>query len=108
VLGLYGFQMVRDPHAQLYRRVIEAIRSVKMESRRRILEEVLTLGVGVEIEAEAAGFASQGEAAVFGSVLHELLSSQVTCNSFSELKLRLRPEGAEFGWQPKLGYEPVV
>ncbi len=105
-LTLHGFQLGKDAGAR--RAAIDALRSLESGRKRRILEGVLSRGVALEVCAEESGFASVGDAALFGAALDEFLAAHLTFNSFSELVLRLEPSGKELAYGPTVGSQRVI
>jgi type VI secretion system protein ImpG len=109
MLALYNFVAEADEQVGLANRLrIEAIREVQATPARRILDGALVRGVHIGLELDEKGFASRGDAFLFGAVLEELFAQQVTLNSFSELGVTLQPSQARFSWNPRTGFRPLL
>jgi type VI protein secretion system component VasA len=55
------------------------------------------------VEVEQSGFASEGDAYIFGAILHGFLSNQAELNSFADLLLVLLPSNTSFRYSAELG-----
>ncbi len=99
-LSLYNFQE-RSDHQQgrANRARIEAIQSVSSKTVTRVVTGATLRGSLFRIEVEQASFASEGDAFLFGSVLHRLLGDQTGVHSFVDLELILMPSEVSFRWK---------
>ncbi len=109
LLELYDFGASRGAErGRPKRRCAEAIHSVLTGKVRGIVDGDAMLGRGMSVELQEEGFASHGEAFLFGSILNELFVSSVTMNSFVDLMVRLLPSKSILAWKPTRGTYPVV
>jgi type VI secretion system protein ImpG len=84
-----------DARAQRAR--LGAIRSVCVETVTRVVGGVAARGSLYRVELEQAGFASEGDAYLFGAVLHRLLALDAHVNTFADLQVTLTP--TQLGWR---------
>jgi type VI secretion system protein ImpG len=109
LLELYDFGAFRGAErGRPKQRCAEAIHSVQAGNLRGIVDGDAMLGLGMSIELQEAGFASHGDAFLFGSILNELFAASVTMNSFIDLMVRLLPSKNILAWKPTRGTHPVV
>ncbi len=109
LLALYNFVAEADEQTGLANRLrIEAIRGVTATPARRILDGALVRGARLDLELDERGFASRGDAFLFGAVLDELFAQHVTLNSFSELGVTLQPSQAKMAWTARSGHRALV
>lgn len=85
----------------------EAIRQVRTEPARRIIDGIPASGFRTTLTLEQGAFASFGDAFLFGSVLQALFSSETPLNAFHQLVVSLHPSGREFSWDPITGSQPI-
>ncbi len=106
---LYNFQVQSD-HASARSNAlrIQAIRKVQSSSARRLFQGAPIRGVRSTIELDESGFASQGDAFLFGMVLDEMFASSVSINSFHELAVALVPSQVGFSFPPRNGRRVLV
>ncbi len=103
LLSLYNFQEGSDHRkGRANRARIEAIRTVSSKIITRVVHGAAVRGTLFRVEVEQAGFTSEGDAFLFGSVLHRLLASQSEINTFADLELMLRPTQLRFRWKMEL------
>ena len=109
LLHLYNFPAAAEHQAgRANQRRIDAITRVHARSIKRLLEGSPVRGCQMTIELDENGFASRGDAYLFGAVIDELAASHVTLNSFNELILRLQPSLVEYRWSPRNGNRPIL
>ncbi len=109
LLSLYNFIGQADEQAgQANRLRIDAIREVRSTPVRRIIQGSPVRGVRFAVELDENGFASRGDAFLFGGMLDELLAQHVTINSFTELVILLQPSQGEYTWTARSGRRPIV
>ena len=82
---------------------IEAIRHVRVESITRVIGGVGARGSLYHIDLEQSGFASDGDAYLFGAMLHQLFALDERVNSFADLRLRLLPSALEWRYNAEFG-----
>ncbi len=96
-LSLYNLQETADKLAgRTNRKRIEALRAVRAETITRVVRAAVVRGTLYRVEAELSGFASEGDAFLFGNVLHGLLANQAALNTFADLELTLLPSKLAF------------
>jgi type VI secretion system protein ImpG len=109
LLALYNVVAEADePAGHANRMRIEAIRRVVAAPARCLLDGGLVRGLRLDVELDERGFASRGDAFLFGAVLDELFAQHVTLNSFSELGVTLQPSQARMSWKPRTGHRPLL
>jgi type VI secretion system protein ImpG len=109
LLDLYNFQAFVDQQTGRANRLrIEGIHASESSSVRRVVGGAPLRGSRILLDLEEANFASFGDAFVFASVVEELLASQVSINSFSELAVRMRPSQREYVWPARNGGRALV
>lgn len=81
---------------------VEAIRKVSVRAATRIHRGAPVRGSLFELELEQTGFASEGDAYLFGSVLHRFFALGAPLNSFADLRLVLLPTKLPFRFQAEL------
>ncbi len=103
LLSLYAASDRTDHAAsRVHRARIEAIASVRAETVTRVVRGVAAHGSRYDIELDQSGFASEGDAFLFGSVLHQLLAVDARLNTFADLRLSLSPSGSQFRYDAEL------
>jgi type VI secretion system protein ImpG len=109
LLSAYDFPSFVDQQAGRANQLrIEGLRSVEASEARRLLGGAVVRGTRLRALLDEAHFASPGDAFLFGSVLDELLASQVPVNAFVELAIRLDPSHREYAWTPRNGTIPLL
>lgn len=109
VLEVYNFHaLVEHQSGRANRLRVEAIRAVTTRAVTRLLANTPVRGVHTNIEMEEANFSGRGDAFIFGSILDELLATQVSMNSFDELSIKLQPSQAEYKWTARSGRQPIL
>jgi type VI secretion system protein ImpG len=78
---------------------IDAIRSVTSKQITRVVRGAAVMGTLYTIEADIGGFACEGDAFLFGSVLHRFMQGQATLNEFADLQLVLAPTNINYRWR---------
>jgi type VI secretion system protein ImpG len=102
VLAAYNFQERFDhPTGRINRARIAAIESCTRGPVTRVLEGAAVRGLGVGLTVREDGFASAGDAFLFGCVIDAMLAMQTPLNSFSELNMTLAPGNLGMRWQPR-------
>jgi type VI secretion system protein ImpG len=104
LLGLYNLQSLSN--IQLGRsneRQIEAVRKLQRETVTRLVYGIPVRAVRTRIELDETGFASAGNAFVFGAVLNSLFGSLASLNSACEVMITLAPSKAEYAWPVQIG-----
>ncbi len=102
-LSLYAASDRTDYAAsRVHRARIDAIQSVHAETITRVVKGVAAHGSLYDIELEQTGFGSEGDAFLFGSVIHQLLAVDARLNSFADLRLTLSPSGSQFRYDAEL------
>ena len=81
---------------------VEAIRKVSMRATTRIHLGAPVRGSLFELELEQSGFGSEGDAYLFGAVLHRFFALGAPLNSFSDLQLVLLPTKLSYRFQAEL------
>ena len=108
LLGLYNFPDTVDVQLGRANRLrVEAIRSVKMDAAKRLLDHIPTRGVRTRLEIDETAFAGLGDLHLFGCTLDAFFASQAPVNTFHELVVVAHPSGATLEWTPRSGIEPV-
>ncbi|MFP2923987.1 type VI secretion system baseplate subunit TssF [Pyxidicoccus sp. 3LG] len=108
LLDLYNFHALTDNLAARTNRLrINALRTSQTRSGTRFLEGVPVRGNRTTLELDESGFLGVGDAFLFGCVLDELLSTNVTLNAFHELAVRLHPSQTEYTWSPRNGAKMI-
>lgn len=103
LLSLYGPQEHSDfAEARVKRAKIDAIRSVQVESITRVIAGVAARGSLYRIELDQSGFSGDGDAYLFGSVLHQLLAIGAQLNTFADLRVTLVPSAVEWRFLAEL------
>ncbi len=103
MLSLYNFQERFDlPLGRVNRARIDAIRSVSSKQITRVVRGAAVMGTLYTIEADLDGFACEGDAFLFGSVLHRFMQGQATLNEFADLQLVLAPTNIHYRWRTEL------
>lgn len=109
LLDLYNFQALSDElAARANRQRINAVSASDCRPVTRFLEGAPLRGTRMVLDVEESRFTGPGDAYLFGAVLHEVLASNVTINSFNELVLRLQPSQTEYPWPPRNGSQPIL
>jgi type VI secretion system protein ImpG len=104
LLELYNFHALTDNLAGRANRLrINAVRAVEVRPGTRFLQGIPVRGNRMTVALDETSFAGAGDSFLFGCVLDELLSANVTLNAFNELVLKLRPSQVEYTWQPRNG-----
>ena len=108
LLDLYNFHALTDNLAARTNRLrINALRASQTRSGTRFLEGVPVRGNRTTLELDESGFLGVGDVFLFGCVLDELLSTNVTLNAFHELAVRLHPSQTEYTWSPRNGAKMI-
>ncbi len=87
---------------------IEAIREVRMNAQRRMMDGASVAGVQTQIVLDESAFASTGDAFLFGSALEHLLVSETPLNAYHQLRVTLHPSSQEFLWTPRTGTQAIL
>ena len=97
MLSLYGLPEQSDlAEARSKRAKIEAICSVRVETITRVVGGVAARGSLYRVELDRAGFASDGDAFLFGAVLHQVFALDAQVNSFADLCVTLSPSALQW------------
>lgn len=105
-LHLYNPQEQTDhPAARTHGRRIDAIRDVRARTITRVVRGAALRGTLYHVEVEREGFASDGDAYLFGAVLHAVLDSQASLNTFADLELSLTPTRQSFRFHGDVDHE---
>lgn len=108
ILGLYNLHESVDVQLGRANRLrVDAIRTVRMEPAKRLIDHIPTRGVRTTLELDETAFASLGDLYVFGCTLDEFFASQAPINTFHELSVLAHPSGRSLSWTPRSGIEPV-
>ncbi|RKG84539.1 type VI secretion system baseplate subunit TssF [Corallococcus terminator] len=108
LLDLYNFQALADNLAsRASRQRVDAVQALNAKPVTRFLEGAPLRGSLTTIDVDEKNFQGVGDAFLFGCILDELLASNVTINSFSELNVRLHPSQTEFSWRPRNGSQRI-
>jgi type VI secretion system protein ImpG len=103
MLLLYNRQEEVDfPAASANRARVDAIRSVRMRPTTRVQRGAPVRGALFEVELDSRGFSSEGDAFLFGSVLHRFLALGAPLNGFADLHVVLLPTRIDFRWSAEL------
>jgi type VI secretion system protein ImpG len=109
LLDLYNFQAFVDQQTgRAHRLRIEGIHASESSSVRRVVKGAPLRGSRILLDLEEANYASFGDAFIFACVVDDLLASQVSINSFSELAVRMRPSQREYVWPARNGGRALV
>lgn len=107
LLRLYNVQERSDQQlGRANERRIEAIRDVSVVATRLVRNGVAVPLLRINVEVEESGFASIGDAFLFGSVLDELFVSEAPINMHCQLTVLLHPSRRELQWQARTGTQP--
>ncbi len=103
LLSLYNFQE-RSDHGKgrTNRARIEAIQTVSAVTIMRVFGGAAVRGTLFRVVVDQTGFASEGDAFLFGSVLHRVLGNYGEMYTFADLELVLAPTQLSFRWQMEL------
>jgi type VI secretion system protein ImpG len=97
LLSLYCAQAGTDtPTARANQQRIDAIRSVSATAITRVVRGAAVLGTLYEIGVDQESFEGEGDAFLFGSVLHRVLGLNERMNSYADLALTLHPSRAVY------------
>jgi type VI secretion system protein ImpG len=103
MLLLYNRQEDVDfPAASANRTRVDAIRSISMRPTTRVHRGAPVRGALFELELDSRGFTSEGDAFLFGSVLHRFLSLGAPLNGFADLHVVLLPTRLDFRWSAEI------
>jgi type VI secretion system protein ImpG len=103
MLLLYNRQEDVDfPTAAANRARVEAIRSIGMRATTRVHRGAPVRGALFEVELDGRAFTSEGDAFLFGSVLHRFLSLGAPLNGFADLHMVLLPTRLDFRWSAEI------
>jgi type VI secretion system protein ImpG len=103
MLGLYGAQERSDyAGSRVNRARVDAIRSIRCESITRVIGGVAARGSLYRVELEQSGFTSDGDAYLFGAILHGLLATDAHLNTFADLRVTLHPSALEWRFDAEL------
>lgn len=109
MLSLYNFQQGVDVQSgRLNAQRIEAIRSVAVSPAQRLLRGVPVNGIAVNLELDEGGFASHGDAYLFGCALYSFLREYTTINSFLTMSAELHPSTATLAWEAGWGSKILI
>jgi type VI secretion system protein ImpG len=98
-LSLANLQERTDqPVGRANRARIDALRSVRVSTVTRVMRGAAVRGTLYQIDVDEAGFDSEGDAFLFGSVLHQVYASTAPVNSFAEIEFTLKPGNLSFRW----------
>jgi len=84
-----------------------SVRSIKSKLEQQIIDRMPVRGFHTHVEVEESGFASVGDAFLFGCALNWLFATEVPINSYHRLTVGVHPLGVEFTWPPTTGTQPV-
>jgi type VI secretion system protein ImpG len=98
--GLHDRSELADRRAQRAR--IAALRSVQVETVTRVIGGVVARGSLYRVELDQAGFGSEGDAFLFGAVLHRVLALDALVNTFADLHVTLAPSQRSFRYAAEL------
>jgi type VI secretion system protein ImpG len=103
MLLLYNRQEDVDfPAASANRARVDAIRQIRMRPTTRVHRGAPVRGALFEVELDSRGFTSEGDAFLFGSVLHRFLALGAPLNGFADLHMVLLPTRVDFRWSAEL------
>jgi type VI secretion system protein ImpG len=103
MLLLYNRQEDVDfPAASANRARVDAIRQVRMRPTTRVNRGAPVRGALFEVELDSRGFTSEGDAFLFGSILHHFLALGAPLNGFADLHVVLLPTRVDFRWSAEL------
>lgn len=109
LLSLYNLHEEADHQlGRTNARRVDAVREVTTRSSRRVVEGIPLPGFATRIVLEDAGFASFGDAFLFGCAIDSLFASEAPLNLFSELRIELHPSTREISWTPRTGTQPLL
>ncbi|MFF7710113.1 type VI secretion system baseplate subunit TssF [Pseudomonas sp. NPDC007930] len=83
---------------ELNRRRLAAILAVRHQLLQRYEQGLLLRGVGIEVTLDGNGFSGEGDVCLFGEMLHRFFALYADMNLFTELTLRVQPEGKTLRW----------
>lgn len=100
IMWSYNHQArLHSAQGQANQQLSDAIRSVESHAYTGFVQGSPTRGRACTIELKEQDL-SEGQAFIFGQVLHELLSDTVALNTLHRTHLRLHPSGRSFTWCP--------
>jgi type VI secretion system protein ImpG len=103
MLLLYNRQEDVDfPAASANRTRVDAIRAIRMRATTRVHRGAPVRGALFEVDLDSRGFTSEGDAFLFGSVLHRFLSLGAPLNGFADLHVVLLPTRLDFRWSAEI------
>jgi type VI secretion system protein ImpG len=103
LLSLYCLHAGTDtPAARANQLRIEAIGRISHEPVTRVVKGAAVLGTLYQLEVEQERFESEGDAFLFGSVLHRVLMLNERLNSFADLSLTLLPSRLAYRWHAEI------
>jgi len=95
--ALLAIHLAQTPLEHAARRAAEAqreaMRSVHAQSTVRLVGRAAAAGTRYGVELAESGFCSEGDAFLFGRVLHALLTIDARVNTFADLVCTLQPSG---------------
>jgi len=104
MLEIYNFPAVTDRQAARANQLrMQAIKSIRVRPTDRLYRGAPVRGIATEIELDEGGFAGEGEMYLFASILHEMLASYVSLNSFTQLSVTGTNTRVVYRWEPKSG-----
>ncbi len=81
---------------------IDSLKSISVNNTERLLKGYLIRGQKIELVADGAGFASNGDLYLFGELISKVFSQFCDINSFVELIITNENTGEQLTWQPNL------
>lgn len=104
MLEIYNFPAVIDRQAARANQLrMQAIKSIRVRPTDRLYRGAPVRGIATDIELDEGGFAGEGEMYLFASILHEMLASYVSLNSFTQLSVTGTNSRVVYRWEPKSG-----
>jgi type VI secretion system protein ImpG len=104
-LGLYNLHAAaRHQLGEAHDRRVRSVARVSPSQVTHTLERAVVRGTRIALELEEGGFASAGDAFLFGCALDEIFAHQAPLNSLSELEVKLLPSSVKHRWSPRNGH----
>ncbi|OLQ90628.1 type VI secretion protein [Vibrio panuliri] len=109
VLRAYDFKALVDRQAErVSRRRLEAIQKIESKPVDKILRGLPVRGLQSTLYIDQAGFGSEGDLFLFGSVLSHFFALYASINSFHELHVVNITNKERYTWGTQAGMQPLI
>jgi len=109
ILALYNFQVRVDRQAAAANQLrLDGISAVRNQSADLLFRGAPIRGTDVLVELDEESFSGEGDMALFGSIINELLATLSTLNAFTRLTVRGVRQGEVFRWPARLGRQTLL